>query len=126
MEALLTKTAGELAVQGSGWAVAVILGAWSFYLFKLLRDGDKENRDLLKQVITIAEGSKAGLAASAKAADELGVLIGAQTQAIQGLSREVEGDERETRHGLAGLASGQEGIAKRLERLSERLLEKAS
>lgn len=121
MDALLTKTAGELALQGSGWACAVILGGWSFYLFRLLRGADKENRELLKQVITLAESGKAGLAAAAKAADETGALVGTLTSGIQALSREVEGDERETRHGIASMLAGQQGIAQRLEKLSDQL-----
>ena len=124
MEAILAKSAADLALQGTGWLCAILLGGWSFYLFKLLRDADKENRDLLKQVITLAESSKAGLAAAAKAADDTGSLVGTLTSGIQALSREVEGDERETRHGIASMLSGQEGIAKRLERLSDRLLER--
>ncbi len=121
MDALLSKAAGDLALQGTGWLVAVILGGWSFYLFKLLRDSDREYRDLLKQTIALAEGSRAGLAAAAKAADDTGRLVGALTQGVQALSHEVEGDERETRHGLAGIVTGQNGIAERINRLTERV-----
>ncbi len=121
MPDLVAKAAGELALQGSGWAVAVILGAWSFYLFKLLRDADKNHVEMLKQVIALAEGSRAGLAAAAKAADDTGRLVGTLTQGVQALSHEVEGDERETRHGVAGIVTGLNGIAERLNRLTERV-----
>lgn len=105
VEALATKTAGELALQGSGWACAVILGIWSFYLFSQLRDSQKRYETLLERVIAVAEGSKATQEKTAAAMGGLTTALDTTTRAVQDLAREAEGEAREVRHGLANLGT---------------------
>lgn len=103
METLATKTATDLALQGSGWACAVLLGLWSLYLFRELRTCDKRVQDLLERTIVVAESGKAAATATAIAVEGLKNAVAANVQATQDLAREAEGEAREGRHGVANV-----------------------
>lgn len=113
MEGVATKALGDLALQGAGWTVAVLLAivlAWTLLRYM----------SLLERVIVVAETNKAASDASVKAQEAVKIAISAVADAMQELSRETEGEARETRHTLNNLAAILQSNASILDRLLNR------
>lgn len=91
MEALVIDQAGKLALQGAGWMVAVLLGAWSFYLFMRLQDSRTKYEVLIERVVAIAESSKAAHEKTSTVLAANTIAVDNTTKAVQDLAREAEG-----------------------------------
>lgn len=120
MEALAAKTAGELALQGSGWAVAVLLGIWSFFLFGRLDAANKVIVEMLKSSITVASASETAATRNADALKGVQDAISTGTRATEALAREQEGELREVRHAIANQSSVMQAIFDAIKRTGSR------
>lgn len=84
-------------------AVCVLLTIAVGVLFWLLQRANDRNVNLIRDVVTVAEASKAAAAGAASAVDELERTVATVTRAVENLARETEGEARETRHGISNL-----------------------
>lgn len=100
MEALVTKTAGELALQGSGWAVAVILGAYCFLQAKEIKELHALFRGLITTTTTTAERGTSAILAHTAALERMQASQTVAAQALQEQSHETATEIREVRHAV--------------------------
>lgn len=116
MEGIATKTASDLALQGAGWSVAVILGIVVWLLFKELRAENRRMAEILVKVTEVALTSVQAAQANAAGLKDVEATVSVSVAAIQALSREQENELRELRHAVNNAASIGQAVAARLER----------
>ncbi len=86
------------------------------FLFNELRKATDKYLNLLERVVTVAEASKAAASDNAEALKDNERAIASLGSAVQTLGRETEGEAREVRHGIAGLQTSVEAVARVLDR----------
>jgi hypothetical protein len=100
MEALVTKTAGDLALQGSGWACAVILGVCCYLLSKRINELHAQFVRLITTTTTTAERGTSAILAQTAALERMQAAQTTAAQALQEQSHETATEIREVRHAV--------------------------
>jgi hypothetical protein len=100
MEEIVTKTAGDLALQGSGWACAVILGFYCYLLSKRINELHAQFVGLITTTTTTAERGTSAILAQTAALERMQAAQTTAAQALQEQSHETATEIREVRHAV--------------------------
>jgi hypothetical protein len=110
IEDITTKGADKFLEAGPYGLFALVMLAGVVFAGLVIRHLYNENRArdtrheaTLERVITVAEGYKSASVTMATAVDQLKAVQGTLVQAVADLSREAEGESRETRHSLSNI-----------------------
>ena len=110
LEELTTKSADQLFDRGLLGVFSVILliglgfaGLVIGHLYRVGLRREERYNEMLERVIVVAENYKASTGMLATALEGTKSVQSSLVQAVNDLSREAEGESRETRHGIAGL-----------------------
>ena len=98
-EMAVTKIATDLALQGAGWAVAVVLGFALVYLYRAMEKKDALILSVVSDVKAAIQASTAASTANAMALEGLRSVMEARGQVMEGISRQIEGVARSVDQG---------------------------
>lgn len=98
MEALALKTAGDLALQGAGWALATLFGLVIYLLYKEARKDDAVMLGVLSDVKAIIQANTNASTAHALALEGIKSILETRGYAIESLSKQIDGVSKDVVH----------------------------
>jgi hypothetical protein len=90
VEALGAKVAGDLALQGAGWAIAILLGIVILLLLRELKGA----YGVVSDVKVAIQANTSASTANSIALEGIRSTLEVRGQAVEGLSRQLEGVEK--------------------------------
>lgn len=124
---ITTKGADKLLDAGPYGLFALLLiiglcfaGLVIRHLYNEGRSRDERHEATLERVITVAEGYKTASVTMATAVEQMKTVQGTLVQAVADLSREIEGESRETRHALSNIMQVVSANLEFLKRIDDR------
>lgn len=127
IEELTTKGADKFLEAGPYGLFALVMltgivfaGLVIRHLYNEGRSRDERHEATLERVITVAEGYKAASVTMATAVEQMKAVQGTLVQAVADLSREIEGESRETRHALSNIMQVVSANLEFLKRIDDR------
>lgn len=116
MEALAAETAGRLALQGAGWAVAMLFLVGIVMLSKRNEALQAQLIALISATTTTAETGKAATTAHTAAIERLQAAQATTAQALQEQGHETANEIREARHAVQNHHAGVNAVVELLAR----------
>lgn len=101
------------------WGLVAVFALVIAFLYKKVEARQDLYVALLERVISALADGKAGHTANAAALDAMRNTVEQTSDALVAQGREAEKTGGEVRHGIANLQSGQDGIARLLEKLRD-------